>query len=180
VEELLLYAMLCCRVSHAAKAFEGCDRSYKAVFAEPKKQKNPFDVYDRFSGPPSTVSLQSYDASYSPFSASMYCTIPIILGTEYQKKYQLHIFVYVLFTMHLNVYACNETNLMQYVSSVYSVTVPLHVSGLLVVCNQEVTMYICNKRYVLYILVDRHLAWLRWNFTITTYCCIVFYHSNNS
>ncbi|GFG33000.1 hypothetical protein Cfor_09657 [Coptotermes formosanus] len=59
------------KVSHAAKAFEGCDRSYKAVFAEPKKQKNPFDIYDRFSGPPSTVSLPSYDASFSPFSASI-------------------------------------------------------------------------------------------------------------
>jgi hypothetical protein len=90
--ELLLYAILCCRVSHAAKAFEGCDRSYKAVFAEPKKQKNPFDVYDRFSGPPSTVSLQSYDASFSPFSTSMYRTIPILLRTRYQKKYPLHNF----------------------------------------------------------------------------------------
>jgi len=57
------------KVSHAAKAFEGCDRSYKAVFAEPKKQKNPFDVYDRYSGPPSTASLPSYDSSFSPFSA---------------------------------------------------------------------------------------------------------------
>jgi hypothetical protein len=94
--------MLCCRVSHAAKAFEGCDRSYKAVFAEPKKQKNPFDVYDRFSGPPSTVSHQSYDASYSPFSASMYCTIPIVLGTEYQKKYQLHF----CFVDHASQYVC--------------------------------------------------------------------------
>jgi hypothetical protein len=58
------------RVSHAAKAFEGCDRSYKAVFAEPKKQKNPYDMYDRFSGPPSTVT--SYDSPLSPFSSSMY------------------------------------------------------------------------------------------------------------
>jgi hypothetical protein len=55
--------------------------------------------------------------------------------------------------MHLNMYACNETNLMQYVSSVYSVTVPLRVLGLLVVCHQEVTMYICKKWYVLYIRV---------------------------
>jgi hypothetical protein len=28
-------------------------------------------------------------------------------------------------------YVCNETNSMHYVSSVYSVTIPLHVSGLL-------------------------------------------------
>ena len=56
------------RVSHAAKAFEGCDRSYKAVFAEPKKQKNPFEVYERFSGP---SPMMPYDNSYTPFNASM-------------------------------------------------------------------------------------------------------------
>jgi hypothetical protein len=42
-------------------------------------------------------------------------------------------------------HACNKTNLMQYLSSVYSVTIPIHVSGLLVAHHQEVTMYICNK-----------------------------------
>jgi hypothetical protein len=68
----VITAVLFYRVSHAAKAFEGCDRSYKAVFAEPKKQKNPFDLYDRFSGPPSTV--MPYDAPFSPFSSSMYYT----------------------------------------------------------------------------------------------------------
>jgi hypothetical protein len=36
---------------------------------------------------------------------------------------------------------CNETNLMHYLSSVYSVTMPLHVLGLLVAHHQEVTMY---------------------------------------
>jgi hypothetical protein len=51
--------------------------------------------------------------------------------------------------------ACNETNLTHYLLSVYSVTIPLHVSGLLVAHHQEVTMYICNKRYVLYILVKQ-------------------------
>jgi hypothetical protein len=50
--------------------------------------------------------------------------------------------------------ACNETNLMHYISSVYSVTKPLHVSDLLVAHHQEVTMYICNKWYVLYVFVD--------------------------
>jgi hypothetical protein len=43
---------------------------------------------------------------------------------------------------------------MHCVASVYSITIPLHVSGLLVTHHQEVTMYICNKWYVLYILVD--------------------------
>jgi hypothetical protein len=56
------------------------------------------------------------------------------------------------------IYACNETNLMHYLSSVYSVTIPQHVSGLLVAHHQEVTMYTstntCDNLYVLYVLVD--------------------------
>jgi hypothetical protein len=55
--------------------------------------------------------------------------------------------------------ACNETNLMHCLSSVYSVTAPLHVSGLLVVHHQEVTMYICGNWYVLYGLVNCRLAY---------------------
>jgi hypothetical protein len=47
---------------------------------------------------------------------------------------------------------------MRYLFSVYSVTLPLHVSGLLVAHHQEVTMYICNKWYVLYVLVDYQSA----------------------
>jgi hypothetical protein len=50
-------------------------------------------------------------------------------------------------------YACNEINLRYYLSSVYSVTIPLHVSDLLVAHYQEITMYIC-KWYVLYVLVN--------------------------
>jgi hypothetical protein len=38
---------------------------------------------------------------------------------------------------------------MHYLSSVYSVTILLHVSGLLVSHNQEVTMYICDNTYQL-------------------------------
>jgi hypothetical protein len=53
-------------------------------------------------------------------------------------------------------YACNETNLMHYLSSVYSVTIPLYVSGLLVAHHQEVTMYICDSWYVLYVLRRIH------------------------
>ncbi|XP_067006548.1 RNA-binding protein 45 [Anabrus simplex] len=56
------------RVSHAAKAFEGCDRSFKAVFAEPKKPKTSFDSFDRYSGPP--VPSIPYDAPpFSPFGS---------------------------------------------------------------------------------------------------------------
>jgi hypothetical protein len=38
-------------------------------------------------------------------------------------------------------HACNETNLKHYLSSVYSVTIPLHVAGLLVDHRQEDTIY---------------------------------------
>jgi hypothetical protein len=38
-------------------------------------------------------------------------------------------------------YACNKINLMHYLSSVYWITIPLHVSGLLVTHHQEVAMY---------------------------------------
>jgi hypothetical protein len=45
----------------------------------------------------------------------------------------------------LQKYACNETKLMHYLSSVYPVTIPAHVLGLLVAHYQEVTRYICNS-----------------------------------
>jgi hypothetical protein len=60
----------------------------------------------------------------------------------------------------ISIYARNETNLMHYLSSVYSVTIPLHVLGLLVAHDQEVTMYICDKLYVLYVLVNCRWAWM--------------------
>jgi hypothetical protein len=47
--------------------------------------------------------------------------------------------------------ACNETNLMHYLSSVYSVTIPLYVWALLVTDHQEVTMCICDNWYEVYI-----------------------------
>jgi hypothetical protein len=50
--------------------------------------------------------------------------------------------------------APNETNLVHYLSSDYSDTIPLHVSGLLVAHYQEVAMYVCDNWYVLYVLVD--------------------------
>jgi hypothetical protein len=61
----------------------------------------------------------------------------------------------------ISIYACNETSLRHYLSSIYSVTIPQHVSGLLVAHHPEVTMYkyICNKWYVLYVLVYCQLAW---------------------
>jgi hypothetical protein len=51
----------------------------------------------------------------------------------------------------VSIYACNETNLMHYLLSVYSITIPLNFSGLLVAHHQEVKMYICDNWYVLYI-----------------------------
>jgi hypothetical protein len=38
--------------------------------------------------------------------------------------------------------------------SVYSVTITLHVLGLLLAHHQEVTMYVCDSWYMLYVLVD--------------------------
>nr|CAD7266338.1 unnamed protein product [Timema shepardi] len=61
------------RVSHAAKAFENCDRLYKAVFAEPKRPKPSYDRMDtsfmdnRFTSPPQ--SNISFDQSFSPFNS---------------------------------------------------------------------------------------------------------------
>jgi hypothetical protein len=50
----------------------------------------------------------------------------------------------------VSIYTCNGANLMHCLSAVYSVTTPLHVSGLLVAHHQEVTMCICDSWYVLY------------------------------
>jgi hypothetical protein len=60
-------------------------------------------------------------------------------------------------------YACNETNLMHYLSSVYSVTIPLHVSGLLVAHHQEATICIFESWDMLYVLVDCQPTWCEWN-----------------
>jgi hypothetical protein len=54
-------------------------------------------------------------------------------------------------------------------SSVYSVTILLHASGLLVSHHQEVTMYICNIWYVLYVLVDCGRAHRQSTNTYSTY-----------
>jgi hypothetical protein len=48
---------------------------------------------------------------------------------------------------------------MHHLSSVYSVTIPLHVSGLLVAHHQEVTVYVCEIWYVLYVLVDMDIPY---------------------
>jgi hypothetical protein len=71
----------------------------------------------------------------------------------------------MFFLTCISIQAHNETNLMHYLSSVYSVTISLHISGLLFAYHQKVTMYICNNWYVLYVLVDCQLAWLEWNST---------------
>jgi hypothetical protein len=71
--------------------------------------------------------------------------------------------------------ACNETNLMLCWSSVYSVTIPLHASGLLVAHHQEAAMYICDSWYVLNVLVDcpfGQTSWQSTESTTRTICCI--------
>jgi hypothetical protein len=47
-------------------------------------------------------------------------------------------------------FACYETNLMHYLSSLYLVTTPVRVSGLLVAHHQEVAMCVCDKWYQLF------------------------------
>ena len=43
----VIFSVSLCRISHAAKAYEGCDRSFKPVFADPRPQKPLVD--DRYS-----------------------------------------------------------------------------------------------------------------------------------
>jgi hypothetical protein len=64
-------------------------------------------------------------------------------------------------------YACNETNLMHCISSLYWDTTPLHISGLLVAHHQEVSMYVCENWYVLYVLRCVHTVTL--SRTVTPY-----------
>jgi hypothetical protein len=62
---------------------------------------------------------------------------------------------------------------MHYLSSVYSVTVALHVSDLLVAHRQEVTTCIWDSWYVLYVLVD-----CRWDRPQSTVYDLSFTHVN--
>ena len=62
------------RMSHAAKAFEDCDRSFKPVFADPKPQKSGYQESnggERLNGPGSTTSASttaSVSAGYDMLS----------------------------------------------------------------------------------------------------------------
>ena len=62
------------RMSHAAKAFEDCDRSFKPVFADPKPQKSGYHESnggERLNGPGSTTSASttaSVSAGYDMLS----------------------------------------------------------------------------------------------------------------
>jgi hypothetical protein len=96
----------------------------------------------------------------SPHSQKPICPHP--------EPYTIHthspLFIKVLFnnvfcSLCISMCVCNETNLMHYLSSVYSVTIPLHVLGLLAAHHQEVTLYLCDSWYVLYVLVDCQLAY---------------------
>jgi hypothetical protein len=90
--------------------------------------------------------------------------LELLFITHYIPLFLL-VYVYSKFFMFcwpcISIYACNEINLMHYLSSVYSVTIPLHVSCLLVAHHKEVTMYTYNKWYVMYVLVDCQLVWFQ-------------------
>jgi hypothetical protein len=66
------------------------------------------------------------------------------LVTEQDTIYEF----YALLTVNLDI-RVYETNMMHYLSSVYSVTISVQLSGLLVAHHQEVTMYTCDNCYVL-------------------------------
>jgi hypothetical protein len=90
-------------------------------------------------------------------------SLTILMPCTFFLKWTHFAVVYTLFWPMIICDACNETNLMHYLPSVYSVTIPLHVSGLLVAHHQEVTMCICNNWYVLYVLADCQWTWREWN-----------------
>jgi hypothetical protein len=104
-------------------------------------------------------------------------------STSQRYIYFLFIFMYVPFSVFGVLFVCKcvlyychwvstqlqlkindnkiKTNLMHCLSSVYSITIPLHVSDLLVAHHQEVTICICNKWYVFYVLVT--VSWPGWD-----------------
>jgi hypothetical protein len=92
------------------------------------------------------------------------CVLHWFSCTVQHVQYNMYTFVVMFCWLCISIYACNETNLMHYLSSVYSFTIHLHVSGLLVAHHQEVTMYICNNWFVLYVLVD----WPGWDGTVSS------------
>ncbi|XP_037075691.1 LOW QUALITY PROTEIN: RNA-binding protein 45-like [Pollicipes pollicipes] len=60
------------RMSHAAKAYENCDRSFKPMFADPKPQKDMRNDGMMLSGPGSSVSSSGFDMmAYTPPSGKM-------------------------------------------------------------------------------------------------------------
>jgi hypothetical protein len=62
--------------------------------------------------------------------------------------------VTLILTMPRFCKACNESNLMHYLSSLYWVTIPLHVSCACSSSSGDNNVYICDNWYVLYFLVD--------------------------
>ncbi|KAF0305374.1 RNA-binding protein 45 [Amphibalanus amphitrite] len=60
------------RMSHAAKAYENCDRSFKPMFADPKPVRDMRNDGMMLSGPGSSVSSSGFDmAAYTPPSGKM-------------------------------------------------------------------------------------------------------------
>ena len=52
------------RMSHAAKAFEGCERTFKPVFADPKPQKSEGIKFDGGGGRDLRGELRGSEAGY--------------------------------------------------------------------------------------------------------------------
>jgi hypothetical protein len=106
-----------------------------------------------------------------------------VIASEINRDYlQFLLIIYYVYTdlpnfmfcwpwISMYSYAFNETNLMHCLSSVYSVTITLRVSALLVAHHQEVTTYVFFIWNVLYVLVYYQLAWLEWNSIPTRVWC---------
>ena len=59
-------------MSHAAKAYENCDRSFKPMFADPKPVRDMRSDGMLLSGPGSSVSSSGFDMlTYSQYSGDM-------------------------------------------------------------------------------------------------------------
>lgn len=102
-------------MSHAAKAFESCDRSFKPVFADPKPQKSDgikFDGrdfrgelrgsdggYGGYSSGPITPHLNNHHSSFDSIS---YSESFIFISSFWKLRVKRHLLLDVCVTLQLN------------------------------------------------------------------------------
>lgn len=91
-----------------------------------------------------------FPKDYFPCNIEVYPSTYFTLFSTNELFALLRNDIFIYLTLHFTVYyvldiCCNKTNLIHYLSSVYSVIIPLHFLDLLVAHHQEVTMNICNN-----------------------------------